>query len=62
MGKELLKYIECSNSVKPYDKYKLLVVLHKIKSEFRNERLYMLFILNYIFFFSDIDLENITIM
>ena len=61
-GKDLLKYIECSNAVKPYDKYKLLVVLHKIKSEFRNERLYMLFILNYLFLRSDIDLENITIM
>ena len=61
-GKDILKYIEFTSKIEAYDKYKLLVILHKIKSEFRNERLFMLFILNYIFLRSDIDLENITFM
>jgi len=61
-GLDLMKYIETSYICTTYNKYKLLVVLHKIKREYRNEKLFMLFILNYMFLRSDIDLENITFM
>jgi hypothetical protein len=61
-GLDLLNYIEHTYISNTYDRYKLLVVLHKIKREYRNEKLFMLFILNYMFLRSDIDLENITFM
>jgi DNA polymerase III delta prime subunit len=43
-------------------KYKLLLTIHKIKKEFRSEKLIILFILNFIFFRSDSILENILCM
>ena len=40
-------------------KYQLLLVIQKIKKEFRSEKLIIFFILNFIVFRSVIDLENI---
>jgi hypothetical protein len=59
--------IDLSNYIsKTFDddlyKYKLLLVIHKIKKEFRSEKLIILFILNFIFFRSDSILENILCM
>jgi len=59
--------IDISNYIlKTFDdnlyKYKLLLVIHKIKKEFRSEKLIILFILNFMFFRSDPILENILCM
>ena len=43
-------------------KYELLVTYNKVKKEFRNEKLLILFILNYFFLSLDISLENISFM
>tara|TARA_B110000495_G_C22897336_1_gene523560 strand:- start:135 stop:944 length:810 start_codon:yes stop_codon:yes gene_type:complete len=43
-------------------KYQLLLVFDKIKGEFRNEKLLIFFMFNYIFIRSDIDLENMSFM
>lgn len=43
-------------------KYELLLVYNKIRKEFRNEKLIMLFIFNFLFLSSDVSLENITFM
>ena len=40
-------------------KYQLLLTFNKVKREFRNEKLLMLFILNFLFIKPDISLENI---
>jgi DNA polymerase III delta prime subunit len=43
-------------------RYELLIHFHKIKKDFRNEKLLMLFLLNYIFLCSELKLENISFM
>ena len=43
-------------------KYELLLAFNKIRKEFRNEKLIMLFIFNFLFLSSDVCLENITFM
>ena len=43
-------------------KYEFLVCFNKIKKEFRNEKIIMLFILNFLFLSSELSLENISFM
>jgi DNA polymerase III delta prime subunit len=43
-------------------KYEFLLSFNKVKKEFRNEKLLMLFILNFLFLSSDLSLENISFM
>lgn len=43
-------------------KYELLLTFNKVKKEFRNEKLLILFILNFLFLNSEIVLENISFM
>lgn len=43
-------------------KYELLITYNKVRKEFRNEKLLILFILNFLFLSSDVSLENITFM
>ena len=57
-GLNLLNYIEI-NIINEIKKYKLLMIIAKIKTEFRNEKLLMLFILNFIFI-DNIITENIS--
>jgi DNA polymerase III delta prime subunit len=61
-GLDLMNYIDKQKHENYFLKYKLLVILHKMKREYRNEKLYMIYILSYLFLRSDIDLENITFM
>ena len=44
------------------NKYRILLFIQKIKSEFRNEKIFMFLILNFMFIRSDIDLENLLVM
>ena len=41
-------------------KYELLIAFSRVKREFRNEKLLILFILYFIHFRSELDLKNIT--
>jgi len=43
-------------------KYELLIHFHKVKAEFRNEKIFMTFILYFFFVRSNTDLENISFM
>jgi DNA polymerase III delta prime subunit len=43
-------------------RYEMLLCFHKIRKEFRNEKLLILFILNFIFLNSSLSLENISFM
>ena len=43
-------------------KYELLVSFNKVRKEFRNEKLLMLFILNFTFLDKETVLENISFM
>ena len=43
-------------------RYELLIAFNKIKKEFRNEKLLIMFILNFIFISSNVSLENISFM
>lgn len=43
-------------------RYELLIAFNKVRNEFRNEKLCILFIMNFIFLKNDISLENISFM
>ena len=60
-GLDLMSYVE-NLSMERERKYKMLLTFHKVKKEFRNEKLLILFILNFVFLRSDDDLENISFM
>jgi len=61
-GLDLMKYIEQHKSIAELKKYQMLLVFNKIKKEFRNEKLFIFFILNFMLLRSDYDLENISFM
>ena len=61
-GLDLMNYIEHNNTIDDLKKYQLLIVFRKIKKEFRNEQLFILFILNFMLIRSNHDLENISFM
>jgi DNA polymerase III delta prime subunit len=61
-GLDLLSYIEHQRDLAPLKKYQMLLVFNKIKREFRNERLFILYILNILLLRSECDLENISFM
>ena len=57
-GLDLINYIEMDKSLDETVKYKCLVFIHKVKKEFRNEKLFMIFILNILLIRSNHSLEN----
>ena len=59
---DLIYYIEHSTVIEELKKYEYLITYQKIKREFRNEKLLMLFILYFLIFRSDFTLENISFM
>ena len=54
------KFLETSLSVEK--RYELLIVFNRVRKEFRNEKLLILFILNFVFLSSELSLENISFM
>ena len=60
-GIDIANYIE-SNYKDSVRKYMLLLAFHKVKREFRSEKMLIIFMLNFMFFRSDIDLENMSFM
>jgi DNA polymerase III delta prime subunit len=61
-GLDLINYIEHCKDINELKKYQMLLVFNKIKKDFRNEKLFMLFILNFMLLRSNNDLENISFM
>lgn len=63
---DLIHILEKSNIFNKFisddKRYELIFAFHKIKKEFRNERILMIFILNFIFLENDTNLENISFM
>jgi hypothetical protein len=59
-GLDLIKYIEKNEEIDPVKKSRFLVTFHKVKRDFMNEKLFILFIISFIR--SDYDLENISFM
>lgn len=60
-GLDIMHYIEKADINENF-KWTLLLTFHKIKKEFRNEKLLMFFLLNYLYFRSEADLENMLFM
>jgi hypothetical protein len=54
------KFLE--NIISIEKRYELLVYFNRVRREFRNEKLLILFILNFIFLSSELSLENISFM
>ena len=54
------KYLE--NVISIEKRYELLICFNRVRREFRNEKLLILFILNFIFLSSELSLENISFM
>lgn len=61
---DIIKYIEMSpsNRITDEKKYDFMITFNKIRKEFRNEKLLMLFILHFFLFRSNMTLENISFM
>ena len=62
---DLIKLLEDQGSFKIDDinvvkRYELLVAFNKVRKEFRNEKLLMFFIMNFIFLDNDTNLDNIS--
>jgi len=57
---ENTKFLECAITTEK--KYELLICFNRVRKEFRNEKLLILFILNFIFLSSELSLENISFM
>jgi hypothetical protein len=54
------KFLETTINIEK--RYELLISFNRVRKEFRNEKLLMLFILNFLFLSSDLSLENISFM
>jgi len=50
------------NKISIEKRYEMLLCFHKVRKEFRNEKLLILFILNFVFLSSELSLENISFM
>ena len=59
-GLDLIQYIEQNGDIEPMRKSQLLITFNKVKRDFINEKLFILFIITFIR--SDDDLENISFM
>lgn len=57
---ENTKFIE--NIISIEKKFELLMCFNRIRNEFRNEKILMLFILNFVYLSSNLSLENISFM
>jgi hypothetical protein len=57
---DLIHYIEKNANIEELKKYEYLITFQKIKREFRNEKILMLFILYFLVFRSELTLENIS--
>jgi len=54
------KFLETQLTIEK--RYELIILFNRVRKEFRNEKLLILFILNFVFLSSDLYLENISFM
>jgi len=59
---ELLENNKWANKINNDKKTEFLVTFNRVRKEFRNEKLLMFFIFNYLFISSEVSLENISFM
>jgi hypothetical protein len=57
---ENTKFLE--DTITSEKRYELLLCFNRVRREFRNEKLLILFILNFLFLSSELSLENISFM
>ena len=58
-GIDIMEYIKKTWDNSNPEKHKLLLFLHKIKRDFRNEKVFIFLVLNFLLIRSELDLENI---
>ena len=61
-GLDIMNYIEQYGQLENEKKYEFLICFNKVRKEFRNEKILILFILNFYYLRSDSNLENISFM
>ena len=65
-GIDIINLLETSKIMETFltleKKYELLLTFNKVRKEFRNEKILVLFILNFIFLSSELNIENISFM
>lgn len=60
-GLDLIDYIR-SREMENKKKYQLILFFQSVKKDFRNEKIFMTFILNFLFIRYNVDLENVSFM
>ncbi len=61
-GLDVIEFVKSSSDMNEIKKYELLIMFDKVRKEFRNEKLLLLFILHFIVFRCNRSLENISFM
>ena len=61
-GVDLIKYFNKINNLNIDNKSEKILIFDKIKKDFRNEKIFILFILTFIFIRSNQSLENLSFM
>ena len=61
-GLDIISYLENNDVFEPIQRYQMILLFNRVKKDFRNEKLFMLFMLNFILLRSNYDLENISFM
>lgn len=61
-GKDIIEYIHKNKLLDQVNNAEKVLVFDKIKKDFRNEKLFILFILNFLFIRSNDSLENVSFM
>ena len=65
-GLDILNLLENTNfletQINQERRYELLIAFNRVREEFRNEKLLILFILNFVYLSSELSLENISFM
>lgn len=63
-GLDIINYLDnlTQNTFNDINKFEMILLFNKVKKDFRNEKLFILFILNFILLRSEYDLENISFM
>jgi replication-associated recombination protein RarA len=62
-GLDILKLLDCPVfNLATERRYELLIAFHRVRKEFRNEKILMFFILNFVFLSLEVSLENISFM
>ena len=59
---DIINYIKSTNTINECKKIEYIICFNKVKQEFRNEKLLLLFILNFLYLRSNYNLENISFM